>query len=116
MDIVLTKEADALICLLYKQYLEKRKNGLSRQKAKDFGSPINIHQSIVPKWNFEDVDDVCRELERVDLINILNKTLDGNCQVELSDNGIVYMENRFKNNVNEVLEHLGKIKDLISFI
>lgn len=41
MKIMLTKDSDALICLLYKQYLQKRKDGIPKADAKDFGISRN---------------------------------------------------------------------------
>ena len=33
----LTKDADKLVCILYKSYLEKRKVGFSKGRAREFG-------------------------------------------------------------------------------
>lgn len=34
----------------------------------------------------------------------------------LTDNAIIYMENRFKNGLNSVIEHISKIKSAIPFL
>lgn len=105
----LTKDAEKLICLLYKSYLQKRKSGISKSQATCFGSSHDIHEQLCPDLIFEDVDDTCRELSRADLLNCLwadNIAY----HVILSDNAIVYMENRFKNGLSEVLEFIDKIK------
>ena len=58
---------------------------------------------------FEDVDDTCRELSRANLLNCFwADNIAYN--VILSDNAIIYMENRFKNGLTEVLEFIDKIK------
>lgn len=64
----LTKDSEKLICLIYKDYLEKRKSGLSKSKANEFGSSHDIHERLCPNWIFEDVDDTCRELHRAGLL------------------------------------------------
>ena len=105
----LTKDAEKLICLLYKSYLQKRKSGMSKSQATCFGSSHDIHEQLCPELIFEDVDDTCRELSRAYLLNCLwadNIAY----HVILSDNAIVYMENRFKNGLSEVLEFVDKIK------
>ena len=105
----LTKDAEKLICLLYKSYLQKRKSGISKSQAACFGSSHDIHEQLCPDLIFEDVDDTCRELSRADLLNCLwadNIAY----HVILSDKTIVYMENRFKNGLSEVLEFVDKIK------
>lgn len=101
----LTKDSEKLICLIYKDYLEKRKSGLSKSKANSFGSSHDIHEKLCPNWIFEDVDDTCRELSRCGLLdcfwadNIAYR-------VTLSDSGIIYMENRFKNGLLGVIEFI----------
>lgn len=109
MSVSLTKDSDKLICLMYKQYLNDRKNGISKSIAKSFGSSHNIHEDLLSDWNFEDVDDTCRELSRAGLIQCIwadNIAY----EVFLSDNGIIYMENRFKNGLSEVADFIDKIK------
>lgn len=106
-DIQLTKDSEKLICSLYKNYLEQRKNGISKANAKCFGSSHNIHENIVPEWTFEDVDETCRELNRNSFLNV--SYYDDICGIViLSDNAIVYMENRFKNGIKEVSDFISK--------
>ena len=107
-----TKDADKLICLIYKDYLEKRKLGILKAKAKNLVSVEKIHQDLVPNEQFEDVAETCRELSRLNLINCM---LADNIiyHVELSDSGIAYMEGRFKNGLGEVIDYLSKVFGLI---
>lgn len=112
MDIRVTKDSDALICLLYKQYCQQRKNGVPKSSAKMFGSSDEIQKTIAPKWTFDDVDETCRELHRAELIECFyadNVVQD--CW--LSDYGIIYMENRFKDGLNSVLDYLEKIRNIL---
>jgi hypothetical protein len=112
MDIRLTKDSDALICLLFKQYCQKRKDGVPKVDAKDFGSSRDIHQTIAPKWSFEDVDETCWELDRAGLLECFKADMIA-YYVHLSDTGIIYMENRFKNGLKDILEYLEKIRGLL---
>lgn len=108
-SIELSKDADALICLIYKHYLELRSAGNSKSTAKLLDSSKDIHKNIIPEWSFEDVDDTCRELHRQNLLNI--SYYDDICAiVELTDNGIVYMENRFSNKFKNLLDYIDKVK------
>lgn len=103
----LTKDAKRLICLLYNDYLQKLKHGSSKSDAKFFGSSHNIHQTLCPNLLFEDVDDTCRELSRAGFINCLwadNIAY----SVHLSDDGIIYMENRFKKGLLDVTDFITK--------
>ena len=108
MSVSLTKDSDKLICVMYRTYLQKRKNGISKADAKLFGSSHNIHEELLPDWLFEDVDDTCRELSRAGLIQCMwadNIAY----QVFLSDGGIIYMENRFKNGLSEVMDFISSL-------
>jgi hypothetical protein len=108
----LTKESDALISLIYKEFLNKRESGLSRAKSKHFGGSPNIQRDIAPKWSFEDVDELCRELDRAGLLNV--QYADNIAyKVHLSDEGIVYMENRFKDGLLDVLNYLKDIRNFL---
>ena len=97
----LTKDSQKLICLLYKSYLEKRKSGCSKSAANNFGSSHNIHEALCPDWIFEDVDDTCRELSRAGMLDCFWADSIA-YSVSISDSGIVYMQNRFKNGLKEV--------------
>lgn len=108
MEINLTKDAEKLICAMYKSYLEKRKNGLDKVNARNFGSSHLIQTQLFPNWTFKDVDDTCRELSRVGLLDC-NWADNIAYHVKISDNGIIYLENRFKNGLKEVIGFLTEI-------
>lgn len=108
-DVNISNDADVLICLIYKYYLELRGTGISKSDAKSLGSSEDIHENIIPEWSFEDVDDTCRELHTKNLLSVIYG--DDICyKVDLTDDGIVYMENRFGNKIKTVLDYLSKIK------
>lgn len=111
-EIRLTKDADALICVLYKEYLEQRKAGKSKNSAKYFGGSQQIHTKLMTKWSFEDVDDTCRELSRAGLLGCLFAD-DVTAEAMLTDLAIYYMENRFKDGLASILHHLESLRSLI---
>lgn len=103
----LSKDADKLICLLYKHYLEQRKLNVPKSTASSFGSSHNIHEQLCPDWLFEDVDDTCRELSRAKMLNCIwadNIAY----HVAFTDQAIVYMEKRFENNVGKLIDFISK--------
>lgn len=103
----LTKESEKLLCLIYADFLKKRKADLSKTKSKLLGSSYDIHQHLCSDWDFEDVDDSCRELNRAELLDCF--WADGIAyNVSLTDIGISHMENRFKNNLNEITDFITK--------
>lgn len=115
MDVELTKDAEYLLCSLYKTYVQKLKDGISKSNAKNSGSSATIQQNIFPKWSIEDVDETCRELNRAGMLDCMYA--DNTVYIStLSDKGIIYMEKRFANNIDNVLEYLSKIKACIPFL
>lgn len=103
----LSKDAQKLIHLMYKNYLEKRHSGLSKSDAAAFGSSQDIHDILLPDWLVEDIDETCRELDSADML-ICFYADECAYHVSLSDSCIVYMENRFKNGLKDVLSFLAQ--------
>lgn len=52
----LTKDAEKLICVMYKRYLEKHSSGLSKSEANYFGDTYTVHESFFPREPFDDID------------------------------------------------------------
>lgn len=114
MDIVLSKVCDAFICILYKSYLEKRNSGASLSESKNTGGMDDLTQ-LFPKWSEIDIMTCCENLEAKGLMWI-NPAEDTIWDSELTDNGIIYMENRFKGKVKNVLEHIKTIASFIPYL
>lgn len=100
----LSKDADKLICCIYREYLEKRKSGSSKANAKEFDS--NFYKSIkdISKWDSSDVSDTLSELKNAGFIK---RYITGN--FSLNDTSIIYMENRFKNGLTELTDFIAKL-------
>ena len=115
LDIELTKEANCLICILYKEYLIRRKHGSSREAAGTFRGSKYIHTEFLSKWQYEDVVAVCHELHNVGLMRCIASDFNI-LRIKFENKGITYMEKRFQRNINSVLNYLAKIKNLIPLI
>lgn len=111
-NITLTKSADAVISALYKSFLEKHKNGKTQSLARYFGGSEYLMNEFFPTWSIDDIDESLRELHAFGLVDCFfcDDTVGELC---LSSHGIAFMENRFSNNVNTVLEWLGKIRSFL---
>lgn len=109
-DIQLSKDADYLICLIYKHYLELRDNGISKSEAKELGETIDVHSNIIPEWSLPDTKDTCMELINNNLLCNRPYHDDEIGDLKLSDNGIVYMQNRFPNKIKQIINYISKIK------
>ena len=91
------------MCLIYKAYLQKRKNGMSKNDACYFDASEDICTDC-PDINQIDIDDALPELHSNGLIKCF---VDGG--FALNNEAIILMENRFKKGISEVISF---IKDL----
>lgn len=96
----LTKEQKTVLCALYKKYLETGKNYF-------FNSDV-LQSSLFPSFTRNSVSDICWALHRKNYLicqkgdNLANKIM-------LSDKTIIYMENRFKNGLKEVVSFISDL-------
>lgn len=110
----LTRDADALLSVMYKEYLLRKKNGTPKLQAKIFGGAAYLQETLAPKLSVEDVAETCRELGRAEFLS--NNYADDTVSIcQLTDKAIIHMENRFKNGLDEVLSYLEKIKSILFF-
>ena len=66
----------------------------------------------MPRWTVDDIADTCCELHRQDLLDCLY--LDNTVgETALTDLGIYFMENRFKNGIKTFLSHLETIRSIL---
>ena len=106
MEIKLTKDADKTLCEIYAVYLNRRADGVPKRVAKDFSDKSKWPD---PDWQTPDGEETLSELCRAKMIEMY--IVEG---FSLTDAAIIYMENRFKNGVSEVLEYVGKFISPIS--
>ena len=112
-DVTLTNEADYLLCRIYKGYLEQRKSGVFRENAVIFGDAEAVQENYAQLWPVNDIEDAIRELARADFIACLwadNTFWHGH----LTTKAIVYMENRFSNNLAKLAQRINAVKSLLS--
>ncbi len=99
----LTKDADKIICCIYKEYLERRKSESSKSEAKEFED--NFYQDIksIANWDCNDISDTLRELQNAGFLKVYITN-----DFSINDEAIVYMENRFKNGLAELTDFISK--------
>ncbi len=101
--IELTKDADKLLCYIYKEYLEKIKLGNIKTEANHFDRNIFTENKILSKCNPTDLDFNLLELGQNKLVTIyIGSTF------ELTTQGIIYMESRFENKVDKLTDFIAK--------
>ena len=100
----LTKDADKLVCQLYRAYLEKRKSGINKFNAKHFTFSQIKELQPFSKWADMDVKETVAEVSRAGFGTMY---YDGGFMA--NDQFIIYMENRFKNGLSEVIDFISKL-------
>lgn len=99
----LTKDADKLLCLIYKEYLKRRKCGVRKTQAIHFEDPAILVNEFLSGENPDDVADLLFDLARVGFVVTYI-----DASFYLTDKAIIYMENRFKNGLLEVADFISK--------
>lgn len=102
--IELTKDADKLVCSMYKSYLEKRKSGIDKVRAKNFEPDEIQSYKACSSWSIDDIKATVAEVSRSGL-----GTMYYSGGFYANDQFIIYMENRFKNGLNDVIDFISKL-------
>lgn len=112
-EIQLTQDAEYMLCELYSAYLARRKNGELNENARGFGNSATIQEKYIPQWPINDIDTAAHELERKGLIacQFADGTLYAACT--LTDDAIVYMENRFGNKLDKLIQRIAALRTII---
>ena len=100
-EIILSRDADKTLCLIYKEYLSRRKNNISKSSASMFQS--TTFETLFPNVNQSDFITDLSELKKSHLVRI---HLD--ISFILNSEAVVYMENRFKNGFIELTDFISK--------
>ena len=88
-------------------YLERRKNGESKAESRRFEIDFYKSDKDLSKWYDSDISDCILELARNGYIKVY---IGGD--FDILDQTIVYMENRFKNGLSDVLDLISKFVPL----
>ena len=100
-EITLSKDAYKTLCLIYKEYLSRRKNNISKSSSSMF--QYTNFETLFPDVNQEDFMSDLSELKRHNFVKLY---IDGS--FILNSEAVVYMENGFKNGLIEVVDFISK--------
>ncbi len=98
----LTKNADKILCIAYKQYLEKAKT-MEENSARVIHADFYQSEKATKEWSSRDVFTYVRELQKSGYCRSFK---DGS--FKLTSEAIIRMENRFKNGLNEIVDFITK--------
>ena len=102
------KDGDELLSIIYKSFLERRKQGFSKSDAAFFEDSYFSSDTYLSKWNVDDLEDAIRHLHDLGMVK-----RDINDNFKLTEMGINYMENRFKDRLDKLLDYISKFVQLI---
>lgn len=108
MNTQISKEADRLLTVIFKEYKRRRDAGVSINQATDMHDDVWIHENLTPEWSLDDVTAICYVLGKKNLLSVF--PADNHAyKVFLTDKGIAYAQNK----MDRWLSKLKKIKDLL---
>ena len=111
----ITFEAQSLLKLIYALYRSKRNEGKGRTEANYFSSSDEIKRRYLNHMSSDDVADLFFELAFADYI-AYTKGDDVANNIRLTYKALVFCENKFRRDMNDLLEWLSSIKGIFLFI
>ena len=103
----MTRDAKAMLFVLYKEYKAKRKQNLSRLEAKFCGSAASIQENLFPDKLLDDIEDFLIELERLGYVeNLYADATVYECY--LSDLAIATMESQTTDTLLNIADFISK--------
>jgi len=113
MSIELTKNADALMCIIYAKYLVDKQNGKLEDDAKYIGGTGEVAAYTQNGLTADETNACLKELSRNGLIDA--ETADGIVVFsELSDVGISFMERRGIDKIRRILSKVSEWSVVVS--
>ena len=112
MDEKLTNEAKYMLCVLYQEYLNRRKIEIPRDDAVMFGDAEHLQTLLFPTWPTHDISSTARELSESGFLSVLfgdNELADA----ALTKDAIIYMETRFKRGAKNLLSAISELRTII---
>lgn len=104
----LTKEQKYLLCSMYKEFLN-RQPALSTERANYFSDSDEIQALFMPESSSDYVSDLCWKLKSKGYITCTPGDDLAN-DIQITDETIIHMENRFSNSIKSVLDFISKIR------
>ena len=110
--MLLTTEAEALLSLFYREYCRRRNSGVRIFAASRFGDDHVVQSDLAPRVDLEDLSILLWELSAANLISAISAD-DRVKDIELTREGIAYMDHRFSRNAKSVSEFIANLSPLI---
>lgn len=107
----LTRDCDAVLCALYREYLVRRQHGIPLDSACYFYDDVSIQENFLSHMSLEDVNSICWQLYRKGLLEV-HPGDDRANDISITEDGILYMEDRFPSGLKELSDYIIRIAEL----
>jgi len=100
----ITKDSYKVLCIIYKVYLQRRKDGNSKEQSVEFSDYNLFKDEYIPDMHTDDMHSAIVELKENGYVKLF---VDGG--FVLTNAGIILLENKFKNNLSDVMDFISKL-------
>jgi hypothetical protein len=107
----ISRDGEVVMAAIYKEYLKRRKDGQDKDAANEFEGAQYIKTTLNVDMSANDISATCRELKKTGYLDI-----DVLGFIWLTNDGIVYMENKAGRTFEEVTEYIKSIPFLAKLL
>ena len=109
--VKLSRDADKFLCVMYREYLTRREHGVPKSEAGEFEEGLWRAFPELKNSISSDMDETVHELNDTGLFK---EDICGNAS--LTKDGVIYMENRFKNGIQELTAFISQFASTASIL
>lgn len=106
---VLTDDGNRVLRKLYKEYKNRRKKKQPEGDARYFGDEEEVQHLLFPDDLAEEIGNICWYLHNKGLLYVFPGDDKAN-DIEFTDDGIAYMENRLSRALEKCIDVFSKLK------
>ena len=115
MEFCLTRESEALLSVLYREYCTRRNHGIPIAKASYFHDAASIHESFLPNLAVEDLAYLCWELQSEGLLDVSPGDDTAN-NITLTRAAVAYLDHQFPRGLSAVVAFLSELSSMLSWL
>ncbi|GKT03426.1 hypothetical protein [Furfurilactobacillus entadae] len=114
-DDELTNDEKYYLSVLYKEYLTRINAGTNKKEAKFFDNVVTLNASLFPEWSRKEISEIIDELKDAGFAtceHYMNYAGMAS-EIKITSKAVAYGEQKFKRNLNSVINGIATIKKLI---
>ena len=115
MDYNITREADALLAVLYREYCTRRNHQMPIARASYFRDAASIHESFLSDLSAEDIAYLCWELQAQGLLDVTEGDDTAN-DVTLTRAAVAHLDHKFPRGLSSVVAFLADLASVLGWL